>query len=204
MVAPVVFVAGLGRCGSSLTMRMLDKGELATIGTFPAYEDPPALCASDQPVTAEWMAMACGHAAKLLDPQRQDMKGLPFGVNYVSIFLVRSLKEQAKSQHKAVEMWGADFSKDRRARRATAAVLRRETRAAWKALAERPRLSLRFEQLILEPERSAAAIKMFLAPWYLLDDAAMASVVGRRDPRCAAGLDMEASLARRAHAGRGA
>lgn len=35
---PTIFVSGLGRCGSSMTMQMLDAAGIPCIGDYPAYE----------------------------------------------------------------------------------------------------------------------------------------------------------------------
>jgi hypothetical protein len=39
MSAPVIVVAGLGRCGTSLVMQMLAAAGLPCVGSFPDFED---------------------------------------------------------------------------------------------------------------------------------------------------------------------
>jgi hypothetical protein len=62
---PIILVAGLGRCGSSLVMRLLDAAGVPTVGTFPAFEEQTL------PRDAlGWVEAYAGRAVKVLDLSR--------------------------------------------------------------------------------------------------------------------------------------
>ena len=68
-------VAGLGRCGTSLVMRMLDVAGLPTIGGYPDWECPETqgLLETDP---AAWRSAVDGQAVKLLDAHRWQLPDL--------------------------------------------------------------------------------------------------------------------------------
>jgi hypothetical protein len=185
-LSEVVVVAGLGRCGSSLTMQMLAAGGMPCIGEPPAFEDvrftPGARVAED------WFASLIGNAVKVLDPHHVQLpKPAPARV----IWLNRDYREQAASQAKFLQaVAGIGGVED------VATAFRRsmpqERREALRALAGWPLLEQAFEALILEPAASARAINAFVGGH--LDADAMARVVRRRPTECAPGLDMECEL----------
>lgn len=88
-----IAVAGLGRCGLTMTMQMLDAGGLDVWGDPPAYE--PGHYAADFDEI---------DAVKLVDPIGSEITGLlpePGALQW--IWLQRDAKEQAKSMAKMVE-----------------------------------------------------------------------------------------------------
>lgn len=95
---PIV-VAGLPRCGSSLTMQMLDAAGVPVVGEFPAYE-PDGI---EGQITPEFLEAHPNAAFKFLDPH---LKRLPVGPRYRFIFLTRSRRQQALSQMKMLRLMG--------------------------------------------------------------------------------------------------
>lgn len=179
MTAPTILVAGLGRCGSSLVMQMLNAGGVPTIGLYPAFEDESEVALRGDP--AAWHALTAGKAVKILDPH---LTPPPAAGSYRTILLTRSIEEQAKSMLKFA---GAPAS--RHDRRAMEALLRRELDQARKALTgigTGMYFSIPFEDLITEPLKTAFAIAGFVTTYWTqpLDPGAMAACVRDRAPEC--------------------
>lgn len=107
MLSPVLFVTGLGRCGTTMVMQMLQAAGVPCAGTYPAFEDVPV---TPSAVDHEWLAQQAGRAVKWIDPTVTRVRH----ANGAAIFLSRDPAEQAKSQ---LKMLGA--RNDRSARRAT-------------------------------------------------------------------------------------
>lgn len=182
----VVIVAGLGRCGSSLTMQMLAAGGMPCVGEPPAFED--ARLEPGRHVDEAWFRGLIGNAIKVLDPHHVQ---LPKAATARVIWLNRDYREQAASQAKFLQaVAGIGGVED------VAIAFRRsmpaERKQALCALAGWPILEQAFEALILEPEAAAHAINAFVGGH--LDEAAMAHVVRRRPTECAPGLEMELEL----------
>jgi hypothetical protein len=97
-LSPIV-IAGLPRCGSSLTMQMLDAAGVPVVGKFPAYE-PDVI---EGQITPEFLEAHPNAAFKFLDPH---LKLLPVGPKYRFIFLTRSRRQQALSQLKMLRLMG--------------------------------------------------------------------------------------------------
>ncbi|MHB8286386.1 MAG: hypothetical protein ACYDD1_17175 [Caulobacteraceae bacterium] len=68
---PTIIVSGLGRCGSSLTMQMLNAAGVHCVGSFPSFEGPECEAFQEGFITAERWAAVAGRAVKLLDPHRR-------------------------------------------------------------------------------------------------------------------------------------
>lgn len=182
MTGRTIIVAGLGRCGTSLVMRMLDVAGVSTIGDRPDWECMATqMRLEDDP--ADWAVAIRGRAVKLLDAHRYQLP--PLG-DFDLIWLCRDEREQAKSGLKLVSSMFSTIKPDRKQARAWAAGLRRDTPRAMKALALAgpPRtLALRFEHILGDPFMSALKICRFLG----LDNAdprEMASQVLPRGPEC--------------------
>lgn len=175
----ILLVAGLGRCGTSLMMQMLEAGGAPVVGNWPAYE--PGLI-QGLPFNAEkWSAVVRGRSVKALDPHRWQP---PRGEDYRIIWLDRHPGEQARSVLK--------FSRkpDNRAnRKGMERILDRDRRLAQQHLLSIDRagiLGVKFEDIINRPARVAAELRAKLgAP---LDVGAMARQVVDRSPRCFDGL----------------
>lgn len=182
MSAPTIGVAGLGRCGSSLTLQMLDAAGVPTVGSFPSYED------DDRLAELTWHQAFEGRAFKLIDPHR--WVALPPKLDLL-IWLDRDPSEQAASQYKFAHFFASGGQIDigsRAQRKAMAGILRRDHARANKALAAVPtaaRLDLTFEGLLRAPKDALVAIADRLG--IELDDMA-ADVVLPRAPTCWPGL----------------
>lgn len=194
---PVLVVAGLGRCGSSLTMQMLAAAGIPCAGEAPGYE-PPEMMGPVVPV--QWWKAQQGRAVKALDPHRHR---LPPFVPRLVIWLDRDPREQAKSAWKFVTaMEHGRASGNRSQVRGMEAQLRRDRTQALNALGAHrpPDIFARFETIIERPREFAETLAMDL--WMLgfcqLGPAAvarMAEVVRPRSPKCLDGL-LELSLVR--------
>lgn len=176
-----------------MVMRMLDAGGFPVVcppdrrGT--SYEDGRALLFDGSECSGSWLVGATG-AVKLLDPQRFR---LPETLRQGSraIWLARNPVEQAKSQMKFLSiLLGLRVNASERKR-----LVKSLRDDEPKALAALPptRLFLRFEEVLAEPLVAARAIASFVGP---LDCEAMAAVVARRAPECAADMSQEFELIR--------
>ncbi|WP_343546807.1 hypothetical protein [Sphingobium yanoikuyae] len=181
MTKPVILVAGLGRCGSSLVMQMLSAADVQTIGTYPAFEDRVTAELPAIDAQREFFARCPGHAVKLLDPHLHQP---PIGLSYRTIFLTRHPAEQAKSMLKLI-----GERSDRRARRAMEHSVRRDTGRAREAvirIGDGRFYNMPFEHLIHDPLGAAEAIAKWV--WNgrdeLLDIEKMARCVRRRPATC--------------------
>lgn len=184
---PPIFVCGLGRCGTSLVMKMLSRGGIPALGTRPDFE-----CEETSrlpgPAGAYWLwRHAPGHAVKLLDPHRWTP---PAAMPAKVIWLDRDFGQQAASQLKLLRASGVAAPDSRAARRAMRATLLRDRRHAREALAgpHRDRLTLNFTDLVGSPSAVAAMLCRFLAPHYLLDPHRAAAAVIPRSPDCLPGM----------------
>lgn len=177
MTDPTILVAGLGRCGSSLVMQMLAAAGVPTVGAFPSFEINDELELRLNPVA--WRSLVSGKAVKVLDAQRV----LPPAehLDRRMILLTRHPGEQAKS---ALKLIGA--RRDRQAKRAMEAGMRRDTRTVSAAMGRIGRfLNLPFENIIHDPRGAAEAIARELQPYPRpLDVDAMARCVRRRPATC--------------------
>lgn len=182
MTGRTIIVAGLGRCGTSLVMRMLDVAGITTIGDRPDWE-----CMATQMRLEDdpegWALAVQGRAIKLLDAHRHTLPQLG---EFDLIWLYRDEREQAKSGLKLMASMFSTIKPDRTQTRAWAAGLRRDTPRAIRSIedAGAPRiLSLRFEHILGDPFMSAHSICRHLG----IDTARareMASQVIPRGPEC--------------------
>lgn len=178
-----IVVAGLGRCGSSLTMQMLASGGIPCVGRAPAFEDDRV----KHTVAPEDIESWRGKAVKVLDPHRV---GLPGDVKV--IWCTRDAVQQARSHVKFTEsLTTIRYSRD--ARRRLAGSLVRDTRICLQLIAPRPILILGFHQLILEPAATARRIAEFLDDMPF-DQQLAAAVVRPRSDACAPDLSLELAL----------
>ena len=189
---PTLIVAGLGRCGTSLVMRMLDAAGVPTVGEYPAWEDRHAQrLLEDRP--DEWAELVKGKAVKVLDAHRWRMPDLG---EYDLLWLGRDPREQAKSMVKLMSMAFSMIQPDRKTIRALAKSIENDTPAAIKSIRagrkERHGLAFRFEAIVQQPLVTAHAI----CAGFGLDPAkaeTMAAQVVKRPPTCLPYM-MEASL----------
>lgn len=185
---PTIIVAGLGRCGSSLTMQMLYAAGIPCLGTYPDFEDERTLRLLD----ADFVEKYSGAAMKSLIPYRFP---LPEGPRYAIIWLDRDATEQAKSQVKMLNALGGT-GLNRRARCAMASAIKKDRAAALQALPKRNGrvLMTTFERIIEYPEDAANDIAEFLHPEFDIDAGRMASVVIPRSTKCMGDMGIEEYL----------
>lgn len=179
---PCIVVAGLGRCGSSLTMQMLSAAGIPSIGSYPDFEDDRT---SRFSFNASWLSGLNDCAVKILDAHRLPIKTLQ---NHILIWLDREPSEQARSMLKFVARMYSGIRQGRNERRALCASIEKDTVAARaKLLAANPLASIRinFENLITRPYGEAAYIAEFLHMFgYAAEAAKMGAVVRDRNPAC--------------------
>jgi hypothetical protein len=186
---PFIAIAGLARCGTSLTMQMLQAAGIPCIGDWPAFEVDEV---NHRPINPTWLARFPGHAFKWLDPHLSPM---PETVPRIIIWLDRDPVQQAKSQAKFTTELAGFVPPNRAHMRRWAASLRTDRTEVLRGLAGYLKLIVRFEDLIDHPERVARSYAMFLRSWWPdLDHRAMAAVVRRRSSDCAPGLELEFEL----------
>ncbi len=181
-------VTGLGRCGTSMVMRMLHAGGMGVycddgnIGTSFETSDMERLPKEDG-----WLYGAQGKAFKLLDMHRNR---LPRWGDYKIIILVRDPTEQAKSQIKLITaLLGESIQPDRKTIRSMAESIRKDMMKCSRICDHNGwyTLVLEFEEIILNPYGNAMQIADFL-PEVNLDVKKMSDTVVKRTTSCYDGL----------------
>lgn len=189
MNATTLVVAGLGRCGSSLTMQMLAAGGVECVGSFPSFEDERVKTRVLAVDIEAWR----GKSVKILDPQRL---GLPGDVRV--IWLERNHHEQARSICKfAGAMMGLRSSREQV--RNMERGLRADRATALRVIGSRPLLVLHFERLVTWPADEVLKLRDFVQQGGhadAFDVAAAAAAVKRRSVLCESGLEIELALMR--------
>ena len=176
----IVVVCGLGRCGSTLVMRMLQVGGYKLYYSQPkTFETIDMFKLEGKDYDASWLDNAKGAAFKLLDPH---VYALPKGPAYKFIFISRNLREQAKSQVKLIK----GHVKERIGRAKTREIERVMDREEFMALKEirsfkSVGLFVSFESILNDPKAAAIRIAEFVGAD--LDIMAMASAVVDRSPK---------------------
>ncbi len=204
---PILFVAGLGRCGTTMAMTMLDAGGFPVTGPRPAYELPDHWRAGRPDM--DWLRDQHGRAVKWIDPTLHFTLPGRLTVRPVIVLMTRRAREQARSQVKL--LGGRDAGLGRRAENAVERSIRRDMpvmRAQLRGSAIVHELA--FEDVLENPWWAARSVGRLLGRHFDADFDAetAASVVIARDPACADGFAMEsmilpviaADLAKRAEA----
>lgn len=207
--ALTLFVCGLGRCGTTLVMRMLAAGGAPVVGEAPGFER----FGIDDFAHPATLAEVRGRAVKVIDPQRLPFFHPLFDLRpRHAILLSRDTAEQAKSQIHFVRtlqeaasvaagagprLYTGAQPGNRGMRRTLQARLMRDQKAATDTLrrAGVPITPLAFERILAEPLAMAERVAFQLRPWWRLDAAAMAATVIRRDPAWSGTLDLESAEA---------
>lgn len=178
---PIVVVTGFGRCGSSLVMQMLDAGGYPVYGGrygYPAYEADEV---TSLPDASRWLAAAEGKAVKILDVHRHTP---PRGRRYRWIWLDRDPEQQARSQLKfGFFMFGVETDLETAVPKFTESY-RGDRPQCWRVM-ERlggEILTLRFEELLSDPEGTAAKLGAFLRSGFKVESAS--TVVRSRPSDC--------------------
>jgi hypothetical protein len=185
---PTIFVSGLGRCGSSMTMQMLDAAGIPCVGDYPAFETWETNAAA---ISREWLSEHQGYAAKMLDPHRSSV---PDDANCVIIWLDRDAGEQARSQCKMISMLGGvDVSGQWRAMRSQ---IRKDRRKCLKIIDRWPVMMFTFEGILSNPLEISRDIAGCLSPWFDISERVydMANVVLPRKLASMPDLSIEAAL----------
>jgi hypothetical protein len=194
--APILFVAGLGRCGTTMVMTMLDAGGFPVTGPRPSYEDAEKWRAGRPDMG--WLLAQAGRAVKWIDPTRHFTLPGRLPVRPVIILLERAAREQARSQIKivrsTVEGFNIAASLDRRAEKAMERSIRRDSpimRAQLRGSAIVHQIM--FEDVLENPFWAARKIGRLVAYHFNsdFDDGAAAEVVFPRLPACAPDFAME-------------
>lgn len=182
--SPNIFVAGLGRCGTTLVMTMLDRGGFPVGDYPPDYEALTPMVPGR--VQAEALHPFAGQAVKWIDPT---ISHAPPGTRAMTIALDRDPIEQARSQLKLMGLAGS-----RRQVRQVAASIRHDTTRCHRIVqALGPCLFFSFELVLAQPLLAALRMRDFLAD-PAFDAAKAAAAVRRRSPACAANLSLEFGL----------
>jgi hypothetical protein len=93
----IIVVCGLGRCGSSLTMQMLNAGGIKCNGEYPTFEHDKGSLGGNDPY---WLLTQNGKATKILLPHLYEFKA----GDYQFIWVDRDPFEQAKSTFKFMHL----------------------------------------------------------------------------------------------------
>lgn len=187
---PILFVAGLGRCGTTMTMQMLAAAGVPCAGTAPAYEDIPV---TRSRVDHDWLAKQGGKAVKWIDPTQTLIRR----TDDAAIFLSRDPEQQARSQLKLIGL-----RSDRNTRRILKRSLESDTRRALAILrrqfGEHFVLHLHYDKVLRAPILAVHQIAILCdqldLPFGSITDAA--AVIQKRSPACAPDLSAEIGMMR--------
>lgn len=187
---PILLVAGLGRCGTTMMMTMLDAGGFPVTGPRPSYEPSERWCLGRP--DPDWIAAQGGKAVKWIDPTnyRAGMRSL-LPAEPVIILMERNPREQARSQVKLL----ADLVRpDRHIVKAMERSIRRDTplvRAQMRSLGTV--YLFRFEDVLKAPLMVANQLQGIIAHHFggVFDSGVAARAVIPRQPSCAPDLWME-------------
>lgn len=184
----VYVVTGFGRCGSTLTMRMLQAGGMPVIGQPPAFESMRTAALG---YDADWVLQQRGHAVKVL--YHRGLEFLPGDWRF--IWLKRNYKQQARSFKKFHE--ATDNNRQILTRRDVSCLVRDfrcdEPIALSHMRRRGPVYILRYEEIKRTPLFAAAK----LIEWCELGGASartMAAQVVNRETRCMPDLSVEEGL----------
>lgn len=194
MADPVLLVAGLGRCGTTMLMTMLDAGGFPVAGPRPAYELSERFWAGG--FDRAWLSAQRGCAVKLIDPSRYVLRDSDFSAPPVTILMERRAAQQSRSQVKLLNI-GLDGALGRKTERA----LRRSIEA------DSPRLRakmghlgfvyrVQFEKVLADPASAADRLARIVRHHWgrSLNTSGASAAVIARDPRCLPDLTMEAAV----------
>jgi len=194
--APVLFVAGLGRCGTTMVMTMLDAGGFPVTGPRPSYE-PSERWIAGRP-DMDWLKQQGGHAVKWIDPTRHFTLPGRLPVRPVIVLLERKAREQARSQVKMVRGDFREFNLagafGRRAEKAMERSIRRDApimRAQLRSSATVYQMD--FEDILENPFWAARKLGRIVVEHFNadFDDEGARRVVVPRSPDCQSGMWME-------------
>lgn len=188
--SPILFVAGFGRCGTTMAMTMIDRGGFPVAGPRPAYEVDqmrPGM------VDLDWVRAQAGRAVKWIDPlvarvSRNDLPGPA-----VIIHMNRPSRDIAASQVKMLSTF-TGIPNDRRIRRA----FEKDIEGKRGTLSARLNsmgvvYTMTFEWALAHPHQAAqklaAIVKHEFGAQFDVDAAAAVPIT--RHPRCAPDMAIE-------------
>ncbi|SMD32558.1 hypothetical protein SAMN04488029_0905 [Reichenbachiella faecimaris] len=186
----ITVVTGMGRCGSSLLMKMLNQGGLPVFVDpkfHPFFESPLQMAL---PEKSSWLNECKGAAVKVLFPF---CLNLPKGYSYKFIWVLRNSKEQSKSIKKVSNLlFGLLKDKEKtndpkvdllklKSQLVDVSDIERMTFSTLQSLKDykMPILIINFEDLINHPLESSILISKFL-PEHNLNVEEMANVMIQR------------------------
>lgn len=172
---PTLVVAGLGRCGLTMTCKMLDAGGASVAGTPPAYEPDP------ESITWET------DAVKMVDPIGNELSDLfPPPGRCRWVWMLRDPKEQARSMAQMLSATGRDVHYRRLMK-----TIRPGTRQHMRWLSRRgePVSKFRCGDALASPLEFAQQIKEVSG--LPLDTDAMCEVIDDRPPEHSGDLSKE-------------
>jgi hypothetical protein len=173
-----VGVSGFGRCGSTMTMAMLEAGGCPPVDNAMAgsYETDPRELFLRQPP---------GRAVKLLEHAMHF--GVPDADQWRFVWLDRDPIEQAKSLVKFLSAIG-DPIEPGSLERVAASYAQDRPRTLGLLRAHGPVLVMSYERVLVNPRKAAKQLRQV---WPGLDIDAAAAVVHDRDPGCLPDLAVE-------------
>jgi hypothetical protein len=190
MTIRVGFVAGFGRCGTSLVMAMLAAGGLQTVGAAPLFEHPQYIA---RRTDFRFLRRQNGKVIKWVDPIATI---IPHDVVGPVLWLDRDMIEQAKSQIKCANAFGENWPIDAAMiAEVEGQIHTKRNTALARAATVGPVTILTFEELLFDPVGSAKTLREVFQTFSNLDIEAASSVVRSRSPQCAAGMEMTRSEA---------
>jgi hypothetical protein len=202
--APILFVAGLGRCGTTMVMTMLDAGGFPVSGPRPAYE-PAERWEAGRP-DMPWLSAQQGRAVKWLDPTRNFTLPGRLPVRPVVILLTRDAREQARSQIKLIGDMVGLVSKRAAAKGMERSIRRDVPLMRAKLGASAIVYPVEFEAVLVNPHWAARKLQSIVAEHFGadFDEEVAQRVVIRRRPECLEGFWMERDVLPLLSAGMGA
>lgn len=173
----ITIVTGLGRCGSSLAMKMLNAGGFDVVGTLPLYEDKRS---SIGKFDADWLLDQEDKVVKCLALHHLPIKK----GDYRFIVLTRDIEEQAKSQikfrHQVVDGFKAkkSFVKSQ--------IRKQQKQCLNKAKLHGPVLQIKFEDFLERPIYTIGRILQFLDAEDTVESSAMPmyEIIKPRNTKC--------------------
>lgn len=183
-----ILVCGLGRCGTTLVMKMLYAAGVPVFAdSLASFEHQAMRLPGD---IDQVFPLFRGEAVKILDPFRWDFGAVPFPRDTMAIWVRRNYKEQAKSQQKFLKWCGVQ-SVSGQWWRDCQRVLPKETEESMAVLLGHniPTHIVQFEDILKDPLREATRIAVAIGR--PAGAAVMASVVIERSPQCAPDMAIE-------------
>ena len=194
---PILFVAGLGRCGTTMMMTMLDRGGFPVCGPAPAYEiDAMGVAGRVDP---DWLRRQSGRAVKWINPLVSLVSRNDLPIRPVILHMDRDTDAMARSQLKLLQWSGTPSGLGRRAVRGFARSIDRDKLTLAARL---PHLGtvhrLAFRDVLADPAFAALQLAAIVETVFAVgfDHHAAAAVVVSRPPSCAPDMAIEEALIR--------